>query len=163
MIAGVGAETRAGCPSQVLADPASGGAEPILEEPSGGISTNNGTGGVAAELVSLAASVRRWPVATKAAVLALVCLYLPVVYEVSRMWLRDDSLAHGLFILPVCLFILWLNRSSLSESRMAPSTWGLIPLAIGLALETFSYLVQIKLVALFSLIPTLIGAVLVLH
>lgn len=121
------------------------------------------SGSLAREMGNACASILAWPWPAKLFALALVTLYAPVVAEVSAVWLKDDSQAHGLFIFPVALFLIWALRHEIRLAPRSPSAWGLAPLAFGLLLETGSYLLRIKFLPMISLVPVLAGGILILH
>ena len=93
----------------------------------------------------------------------VLALYAPTLAEAAHQWMINDNYAHGIFIFPLCAFILWLRRDDLKQVRPKPSAWGLLPLTIGLALECFSYMLQIKYIGMWTLAITLTGGVLLLY
>lgn len=101
--------------------------------------------------------------AVKVFAIAVTALYVPVLIDAARIWMKDENQAHGFFIIPIVLFLLWMLRDSIREARPAPSAWGVPLLAFGLLLETSSYLLGIKWFPMLSLIPVLAGAILALH
>jgi len=93
----------------------------------------------------------------------IVALFFPVYYEAAVLWLSDDNYAHGIFILPISIALLWMQRDAIRQARQQPVAWGLLPLSLGLLLETAGYLLRIKSIAALALIPVVAGAILVLH
>lgn len=155
----------AGTPQASAADFASDFDAEIPDAEAGG-STAKGANvatTVMEDLRDLAAAFHRWPREVQFTLLALLAVYVPVIVEVSQIWRKDDTYAHGFLIIPICLFIIWLNRDDVRRAAVRPTVWGLPLIALGLFLETAGYLLQVKLVAMFSLIPTIIGVVLALH
>ncbi|MCC6730593.1 MAG: exosortase/archaeosortase family protein [Chthonomonadales bacterium] len=116
-----------------------------------------------AEVTEALAGVRRWPLAAKLAGLCLLALYVPVIRETAQVWMENENHAHGVFILPVAAAVLWLERRRMREAVYRPTAWGIVPLVFGLALEAVGYLGRVKFVAMASLVPTLAGALLLLH
>jgi len=104
---------------------------------------------------------RPWAVIAFCAALAL--LYAPVVAASALSWFNDDDMAHGVFIIPVSLWILWMQRDQIRELPIRATAWGLAPLALGLLMEIAGYAMGSKSLAMLSLIPALSGAVLMLH
>jgi exosortase len=104
-----------------------------------------------------------WPRPVLLTVFALLALFAPVLWEAGEMWWKYEDYAHGFFIVPLSLALVWLQRGEIQKARPAPSVWGVVPLALGLALETLGYLLRVKFVATIALIPVLYGVVLLLH
>ena len=108
---------------------------------------------------------RPGPRAWLALVLALLlaALYVPVIHEGAILWITNDNYAHGVFIFPIAIALVWLQRRRLLEARQAPTAWGLPVLAAGLLIELLGYVLQCKGLEIASLVPSLAGAVLILH
>jgi len=103
----------------------------------------------------------RWlPLVFAAGVLAL---YAPTLAVAWHEWIINDNYAHGIFIFPLCAFLLWLRRDDLSRVVRRPSAWGILPLAVGLIGQCLSYTLQIKYVGMWTLALTLTGGVLLLY
>jgi len=119
------------------------------------------------ELSEVARAIWSAPWTVRAFAVVLVILYAPIVAEAAKVWVKDDKQAHGVFIFPIVLFLLWLLRADIraaAESASArPAPWGVLLLVIGLLLEVASYLLRIKWFPMLSMIPVLVGAILVLH
>ena len=94
---------------------------------------------------------------------AIVLIYIPVLVGAANIWLTNDTYSHGFLVLPCCAAILWLQKDEIKSAVPAPTLWGVIPLLIGLVMETASYILQIRYVGMWSLVPTLGGAILLLH
>jgi exosortase len=93
----------------------------------------------------------------------LAALYAPVIWEGAHLWFSDENYAHGVFIIPVSLGLVWLQRDAIRRVALRPDLWGLAPLALGLIAECIGYLLGSKGLAMLSLVPTLAGVVLLLH
>jgi len=104
-----------------------------------------------------------WPYSGWLCGIAIILLYLPVLMETSRYWFQNDNFAHGIFIFPLSAALLWLQRDQIAAAKRAPVAGGLLVLAMGLAMGAGSYLLHIKFVGIWSLIPVLAGTLLVLH
>ncbi len=103
----------------------------------------------------------RWlPLVFAAGVLAL---YAPTLAVAWHEWMINDNYAHGIFIFPLCAFLLWLRRDELRQVERRPSAWGLLPLAAGVIGQCLSYTLQIKYVGMWTLALTLTGGALVLY
>ena len=46
---------------------------------------------------------------------ALLILYWTTAQSMVSIWWRSDTFAHGFFILPISLFLVWRNRSELAQ------------------------------------------------
>jgi len=105
------------------------------------------------------------PLAVKLLVLVLIALYVPVVGEAARIRFKDENQAHGVFILPIVAFLLWVLRADIraAAAEPKPTVWGVWLLAFGLLLLTASWLLGIKWFPMLSMIPVIAGAVLALH
>jgi len=90
-------------------------------------------------------------------------LYAPVLSEAVAIWSSNPSYSHGFFIYPCCLFVLWLQRREIKQAVPSPTLWGLLPLLLGLAMQSASYMIQVQYVGMWSLVPTVAGAILLLH
>ena len=65
--------------------------------------------------------------------IGLAWAYAPSFAGLIDRWRRDDNYTHGFFVLPIAIAILWQRRSKLDDAAIAPSWWGLAPLAVLLA------------------------------
>jgi exosortase len=108
-------------------------------------------------------AILAWPLATKLAVLGLISLYGPVIREGAHAWLTNDDYAHGVYILPVSAFLVWMRRQEIREAKMDPTAWGFVPLVFGLIAQSAGYLLSVGFLAIVSLVPVTAGAVLLLH
>jgi exosortase len=121
---------------------------------------------------SPAASARRAqngaaPLVSDPAVIVFIVLfallYVPVLFETAKVWASDDNYSHGFLVLPVSMYILWMQRERIKSAEKQPSLWGVIPLLIGLSLQVTSYILSIKHIGMWSIVPTIAGAILLLH
>lgn len=93
----------------------------------------------------------------------VLALYAPTLAVAAHEWMINDNYAHGVFIFPLCAFLLWLRRDELRQVERRPSAWGLLPLAVGVVGQCLSYTLQIKYIGMWTLALTLTGGVLVLY
>jgi exosortase len=115
----------------------------------------------AGRAVTSSAAWAKWlPLVFAAGVLAL---YAPTLAVAAHEWMINDNYAHGIFIFPLCAFLLWLRRDELRQVERRPTAWGLLPLMAGLIGQCLSYTLQIKYIGMWSLALTLTGGVLVLY
>ena len=94
--------------------------------------------------------------------LGTVALYIPTLLDAGQQWMINDNYAHGVFIFPLCAFLIWLRRDDIRSATVQPSIWGLPLLVVGILLQSASYLLQVKYVGMWSLAITLTGGVLML-
>lgn len=107
------------------------------------------------------AAWEKWlPLVCAAGVLAL---YAPTLADAAHQWMTNDNYAHGIFVFPLCAFLLWLRRDDLKSVERRPSAWGLLPLAAGLLAQCLSYTLQLKYIGMWTLAFTLVGGVLLLY
>ena len=95
--------------------------------------------------------------------IGLLALYAPTLAVAAHEWMINDNYAHGIFIFPLCAFLLWLRRDELRQVERRPSAWGLLPLVVGIVGQCLSYTLQIKYIGMWTLALTLTGGVLVLY
>ena len=95
--------------------------------------------------------------------IGLLALYAPTLAVAAHEWMINDNYAHGIFIFPLCAFLLWLRRDELRQVERHPSAWGLLPLVAGIVGQCLSYTLQIKYIGMWTLALTLTGGVLVLY
>jgi exosortase len=93
---------------------------------------------------------------------AVALLYVPVIIDTAGTWARNDNYSHGFLVIPCSLFLLWIQRARIKQAQLAPTIWGAVPLVIGLLMQIMGYIVRIKYVAMWSLVFTLTGGVLLL-
>jgi len=104
-----------------------------------------------------------WPGAMYLFLAGTALVYVPIILDAYHQWMTNDSYAHGIFIFPVSLFLLWNSREALKTAERKPQAWGLVLLLIGLAGAIGGYLLSIKYIGMWSLIPTLAGGIFALH
>ena len=104
-----------------------------------------------------------WPASIGFFLLGVAVLYAPTLAATEQEWVKNDNYAHGFFIFPVSIFLLWMAKDKIRDARPKPEAWGLLLLALALIIEMGSYLLQIKYIGMWSLVPALAGGVLALH
>lgn len=115
------------------------------------------------ELSAKTGSLLEWPRSLWLYGAALGLLFFPALSAAFQMWMNDSSYSHGVFIPCLSAFIIYLQRDRIRELPMKPTLWGFLPLLVGLFLYSSAWLLQIDLLLFWTLIPTLIGTVLLLH
>ena len=108
-------------------------------------------------------SLLAWPVNMWLFLIGVAALYASDLRDAEQLWASNDNYAYGFFIIPLSAGIVWMLRADIRRAERRPSAWGLALLTLGLACQTASYLLQIRYVGLWSLVPTLAGGILLLH
>jgi exosortase len=77
-------------------------------------------------------SERRIAVAATVALIAVAFgLFAPVLYYMVLHWQQVADYSHGFLIPPLALYFAWERRKLVARAPIAPSWWGLVPLALG--------------------------------
>ena len=108
-------------------------------------------------------SLLAWPGAMYAFLAGVALVYAPIILSAAHQWMTNDNYAHGIFIFPVSIFLLWMQKDQIQAAERRPQAWGLLLIAAGLIGAMASFLLSIKYVGMWSLIPTLAGGILALH
>jgi len=104
-----------------------------------------------------------WPRSAWLFLFGVGLLYAPLLIGAIHQWITNDNYAHGFFVFPLAALTVWLRRDAIRLAPRRPTAWGLVPLALGLAMEAAGSLLQLKYIGMWSLIPTLAGGILLLH
>ena len=104
-----------------------------------------------------------WPGTMWLFLAGVALVYAPIILNAAGQWISNDNYAHGFFIFPVSIFLLWMRKDQIQAAERRPEMWGLLLIPIGLVGAMASYLLQIKYIGMWSLIPTLAGGILALH
>jgi exosortase len=104
-----------------------------------------------------------WPRSAILFGIALLALYGQGLQDTAALWFHKDEYSHGPFIVPLCAFVLYLNRDALRAARPRPCAFGGLLLAAGLILQVFGYILRLGFLEMWSMIPVLTGTVLLLH
>ncbi len=88
----------------------------------------------------------------------LVLIYLPTFLWMKARFLEADTYySHGFLVPLVFLFLIWMKREDLKNSKIAPMNIGLILLVPALFLHLVAYRWGINFISGFSLIIALFG------
>jgi len=83
-------------------------------------------------------------------------VYKEALVGMEEIWSRSDTFAHGYFILPISLWLLWRDKENLLKSSVQASWLPLPLLAISLFLGLFSYAADINVLSQLSAVTSLI-------
>ncbi len=61
--------------------------------------------------------------------LALILVYAGTYWSMVSIWWRSDTFAHGFFILPISLYLVWTEKEELRELKPMPDWKGIVAVA----------------------------------
>jgi len=106
------------------------------------------------------ARARGWQHALPALALALLAIAIPMAQPVLRLvdlWLNNGSYGHGVLIVPVMLYLLFLQREQFLRLTPAPSLTGLAALAAAMLLWFAGRMLGIVMVEQLALVASLLA------
>jgi exosortase len=89
-------------------------------------------------------------------------VYAPILFHMALHWYHVGDYSHGFLIGPLALYFTWERRDALRAAPIAPSWWGLVPLALGSFTLAIGRLGVELMNMRVSFVLTLIGLVLLL-
>ncbi|MFY7940262.1 MAG: exosortase A, partial [Burkholderiaceae bacterium] len=91
--------------------------------------------------------------------IAVVLLYRDTFWGMAQIWLRSETFTHGLFVLPISLWLIWRSRATLKplQPRTAPAV--LIGVLVVAAVWLLGELVSVNSVTQLSVVALLVLAV----
>jgi len=89
-------------------------------------------------------------------ILAWALVYQDALAGMEAIWARSDTFAHGYFILPLCLWLLWRDKKHLLTCSIQPSWLALPPLVVSLFVGLFAYAADINVLGQLSAVTSLI-------
>jgi len=92
--------------------------------------------------------------------LAMLWSYWPTLGTMVERWWSDPQYSHGFLVPLFAAAVLWSRRDWWDKARWQPSWWGLPVLAIAAAMRLVSASAGIEPLDGFSLVPALLGVVL---
>ncbi len=105
----------------------------------------------------------RCPRSLALCLVALLLIYVPEVWATAAWWFGREQNAHGMFVFPIAIWLLWMQREQILQAVPRPTAWGLLPLALGLLMQIAGHLLDFKFLGMVSLIPVIAGCVLFWH
>jgi len=103
-----------------------------------------------------------WVAALLLLAACLIWVLWPVLATMADRWARDPRYAHGYFVPMFALALLWLRRGRLSGVTPSPSTWGLVLVGLGAAVQLAGGYYRIASLEGLALLPYLGGVALLL-
>ncbi|MBL4632138.1 MAG: archaeosortase/exosortase family protein, partial [Paraglaciecola sp.] len=89
-------------------------------------------------------------------ILTWTLVYQDALVGMEAIWSRSDTFAHGYFILPISLWLLWQDKENLLKSNVQASWLPLPLLAISLFVGLFAYAADINVLSQLSAVTSLI-------
>jgi exosortase len=86
----------------------------------------------------------------------------PALTTMADRWASDPRYAHGYFVPLFALALLWMRRARLGEGSPRPVAWGLVPVAMGAALQLVGGYYRIEWFEGLALLPYLVGLAMLL-
>jgi len=107
-----------------------------------------------------------WRVAAPIAlltILAILALYQQTVLSTVAIWERSETFAHGFFIFPISIYLIWSRRKALAEITPLPDyrgLWILAGLGFGWLFSDAGSVLVISQYCLIAMIPVAVWTVL---
>ena len=96
------------------------------------MTTEVGTPEVGSSALTLDATARRSAaIRTLATIAGAMLVFGPILYHMVNHWRTSDDYSHGFLIAPLAVYFAWERRGKLKRTRIEPTWWGLVPLALG--------------------------------
>lgn len=89
-------------------------------------------------------------------ILAWALVYQDALVGMEAIWSRSDTFAHGYFILPISIWLLWQDKEKLLKSNVQASWLPLPLLAVSLCVGLFAYAADINVLSQLSAVTSLI-------
>lgn len=102
-----------------------------------------------------------WAVIAWFGALLLVC-YFPVLKALVSLWIDDQDMGHGFFVIPIAAYIAWRRREELKAAPASTSYLGLAVVIVGALVMLVGTLGAQAFIARVAFILSLAGAVLFL-
>jgi exosortase A len=93
---------------------------------------------------------------------SFLAVYYPVLSGLYKVWDSSDDYSHGFLIIPVSLYILWQNRTTLSAQKIEGNWFGLLLAVFALFMFLFGKFGAIFTLSSVSMVVFIWGAVIFL-
>ncbi|WP_019028748.1 exosortase A [Colwellia piezophila] len=111
---------------------------------------------VAADSAIIKLSDKRFLLTLFILIIAWGLVYKDALVGMEAIWSRSDTFAHGYFILPISLWLLWRDKENLLQSKVQASWLPLPLLAVSLFVGLFAYAADINVLSQLSAVTSLI-------
>lgn len=102
-------------------------------------------------------------VATGLLIFAAIAIHWPTATSLVAIWLRSDTFAHGILVLPATLYLVYRNWRDTGGVALTTSTWALAGFALATAAWVLSTIADVQVGQQFALVVLLpLGAWLML-
>lgn len=91
---------------------------------------------------------------------ALLWTYWPTIVSLFKDWQQDDNYSVGQLVPLVAVYLLWHERKTLRECRVAPCWWGLGLILLAMPARAYGLLFLYESAERYSLVLTIAGLVL---
>ncbi len=91
--------------------------------------------------------------------IALVLLYRDTFWGMAQIWLRSETFTHGLFVLPISLWLIWRSRATLKPLQPQTAPTVLIGVLVVAVVWLLGELVSVNSVTQLSVVALLVLAV----
>ena len=88
----------------------------------------------------------------------VVAWYWPTATEVTGIWWRSDTFAHGLIVLPAFAWLTWCARDRIGDLQPQPVAWMAVPILAAGLLWLLGSLVSVAAAQHFALFVMLVSA-----
>jgi EpsI family protein len=96
--------------------------------------------------------------------ISILYCYAYVLREMVKKWRYEDTYSYGFLIPIISVYLIWLNRNEIKKVPMKPDFKTGIPVLIsGLVMFIFGKSSRILLAQEISIVPTIIGIILILY
>lgn len=86
-------------------------------------------------------------------------MFFPVWKNLIDLWMTSDDHSYGLFILPICIYIVWQKKEELKQIHQQSETKGIIIVVLSLLLYLLSKYADILTLEPVSMVIFVFGAV----
>jgi exosortase len=80
-----------------------------------------------------------------------------------QQWAHDDNYSHGFLIVPLAAYFTWQRRAALAATPVSPSSWGLVLVAISIAMIAIGAMAAELFIARMSLVVLIAGCIAFLY
>lgn len=95
-----------------------------------------------------------------AAVLLLTLLaHIETASSMVAIWYQSDTFAHGFFIAPISMYLIWQKRDELSQQQIKQNYWILLPLIVTGVIWLMADTVDVAIAKQFALVAMLVQTV----